>query len=75
MSGDFEAVNDMRAKMETKIISTEGVVMVGVGIGRDGKHCLKIGTSAPPDDVRGRLPQEIFQVPVEIDYVGEIEAQ
>ncbi len=75
MSADFKVIDDMRAKMETKIISTEGVVSVSVGIGKDGRHCLKIGTSVPPDEVRSRLPQEIFQVPVEIEYVGRIEAQ
>ena len=75
MSNEFEAIDDMRAILEPKIMATEGVVMVSIGIGKDGKYCLKIGTSVPPDDVRSRLPQELFQVPVEIEYVGKIEAQ
>ncbi|MGV8075081.1 MAG: hypothetical protein AB2L11_11060 [Syntrophobacteraceae bacterium] len=75
MMNDLKTIEAMRARMEPRILATNGVVMVSTGIGKGGGYCLKIGTSVPPDEVHSRLPQEIFQVPVEIEYLGKIEAQ
>jgi hypothetical protein len=75
MGSEFEAVDDIRTHLEPKIMAIQGVAYVGVGIANDGKHFLKIGTSVPPDEVRAKLPPEVFQVEVVIEYVGVIEAQ
>ena len=75
MGSEFEAIDDIRAHLESEIMAVEGVVYVGVGIANDGKHYLKIGTSVPPDEVRAKLPPEVFQVEVVLEYVGTIEAQ
>ncbi len=70
-----QAIETMRGRFDQQIMATEGVVSVGTGLSEDGQPCLVIGTSGPVDAVRARLPQEIFDVCVEIRHVGDIEAQ
>lgn len=70
-----QAVETMRGRFDQQIMATEGVVSVGTGLSEDGQPCLLIGTSRPVDEVKAGLPQEIFDVCVEIKHVGDIEAQ
>ncbi|MEZ5812444.1 MAG: hypothetical protein R3D45_13610 [Rhizobiaceae bacterium] len=75
MNSDQQSIEAVRAKFDAEIMAVDGVVSVGTGTGRDGRPCLMIGTSAPPEDVKARLPEAIFEVCVEISPVGEIKAQ
>lgn len=75
MNTDKQSIENIRAKHDSEIMSVEGVVSVGTGLGKDGQPCLVIGTSVPVEEVRARLPEEIFEVCVEITHVGEIKAQ
>lgn len=70
-----QAIEAMRGRFDQQIMATDGVVSVGTGLSQDGRPCLMIGTSAKPEDVRSRLPEDIFEVCVEITHVGDIEAQ
>jgi hypothetical protein len=75
MDPEMQEIEKIRTAHEMEIMDTDGVVMVSTGLGRDGKPCLKIGTRVPPETVRDKLPKSIFRVCVEIDFVGDIEAQ
>jgi hypothetical protein len=69
---DIEAV---RARLEPRLLATEGVVGVGTGLGADGKPRLKIYTNVPVEEVRPRLPKELAGLAFDLEYVGEIKAQ
>ena len=69
------AIEKIRAQHETEILAVDGVVSVAIGLNADGKPCLQIGTSLPPDKVRPKLPKAIFSVDVEVIYMGTLEAQ
>ncbi len=72
---EVSTIESIRAEYEALLMAIPGVVLVGTGLGADEKPCLMIGTSRPVDEVREQLPEEIFQVPVELNYLGDIEAQ
>lgn len=75
MNSDQQSVESVRAKFDAEIMAVDGVVSVGTGTDENGRPCLMIGTSAPPEEVKARLPEAIFEVCVEISHVGEIKAQ
>jgi len=75
MEADLQAIENMRAQYESRLMAIKGVVSVSTGIGKTGKPCLKIGTSVPVEQVRTKLPEDLFQVEVELEYLGEIRAQ
>lgn len=75
MNSNQQSIQVMRSRHDAEIMSVEGVVSVGTGLSKDGEPCLAIGTSVPPEQVREKLPQAIFDVCVEITQVGEIKAQ
>jgi hypothetical protein len=75
MANEIEKIEDIRVHFESRIMATPGVVAVGVGTSKDGRYILVIGTDRPEDEVRAKLPPEIFSVPVQLEYMGKIEAQ
>ena len=70
-----EAIDAIRAKYDDEIMAIVGVVTVSTGLDKEGSPCLKIGTSVPPDEVRGKLPEAVLRTCFEIEWVGDIEAQ
>jgi len=72
---NIESIESLRAEYDTQLMELQGVVSVSTAIDKDGKPYLKIGTSIPTEEVRKKLPKELFRVPVELEYVGEIRAQ
>jgi len=68
-------IENLRTKYDSYLMSINGVVSVSTGIGKGGKPCLKIGTSLPTDQVRPKLPEELFQMEIELEYLGEINSQ
>ncbi len=51
------------------------MVSISIGLGDNGKPCLQIGISIPVDQIRPKLPAELFDVEVKLHYIGKIEAQ
>lgn len=72
---DTSKIEKIRAQYETEIMAVDGVISVATGLSADGKPCLQIGTSLSPEKVRPRLPAAIFDVDVEVNYLGTIKAQ
>ncbi len=75
MKDKEQAVAAVQAKHDTEIIAIEGVVSVGIGLTKDGEPCLKIGTSGSTDGIREKLPDATKDICVEIEKIGDIEAQ
>jgi hypothetical protein len=75
MDTDSHSIEAVKAKYETTLISIDGVESISIGIGKDGKMCLLIGLSLPVEDVIKNIPLELFSVPVEYSYIGNIHAQ
>ena len=75
MKDKEQAVAAVQAKHDTEIIAIEGVVSVGIGLTSDGEPCLKIGTSGSTEGIREKLPDATKDICVEIEKVGDIEAQ
>ena len=72
---ETSAIEKMRVQYEADILVVDGVVSVAIGLNAEGKPCLQIGTSLPPEKVRPKLPAAIFSVDVEVIYMGTLEAQ
>lgn len=75
MDPEIQEIENVRNAHESQIMAIDGVVMIATGLSKDGKPCLKIGTSVSPEKIRDKLPAAIFSVCVEIENVGEIKAQ
>lgn len=75
MNQDIQDIEQLRARFDDLIMAIDGVESVGIGLNEQGKACLMLGTSLPVEQVRAKLPKEIFKVPVEITYIGKISAQ
>ena len=74
METNTKEIENIRVQFEVSIMKIEGVVGVGTGL-CNGKPCLKIYTSIPPEKVRSRLPGELSKIELDLEYVGSIEAQ
>ena len=70
-----QAIAAVQAKHDSEIIAIQGVVSVGIGLTKDGEPCLKIGTSGSTEGIREKLPGATKDICVEIEKVGDIEAQ
>lgn len=75
MQADIQEIEAMKTRLESRLINTEGVESISIGLGKDGKPCLMIGLSLSEEHVREKLPMELFIIPVEFMFVGKIEAQ
>jgi len=75
LNQDIQDIEQLRARFDDLIMAIDGVESVGIGLNEQGKACLMLGTSLPVEQVRAKLPKEIFKVPVEITYIGKISAQ
>jgi flagellar basal body-associated protein FliL len=75
MQSKNPSVESIKTEYENDLIVIEGVETISVGLGQDGKKVLMIGVSVPVENIRDKLPINIFSVPVEFVPVGEIDAQ
>ncbi len=72
---DQETIEKIRVKYEQEIMRINGVVSVSVGLNKDGKKCLKIGTSVPVEQISSKLPEGLSKSLVELEFIGNIQAQ
>jgi hypothetical protein len=70
----MEDIEVLRARYEDDLMGIEGVVGVGTAVDEAGTARLRILTSQPVEDVRGRLPAELREH-VLLVYTGAIDAQ
>lgn len=75
MEMDVQKIENVRATYDSEIMNIDGVVSVSTSLNKDGKPCLKIGTSKPVEKIQPFLPAGIYKVNVEIEYQGELKAQ
>ncbi|MEW9919122.1 hypothetical protein AB2B41_05885 [Marimonas sp. MJW-29] len=75
MNSEPEKVEELRVQFEDELMRVEGVVSISIGLCGD-RPCLKVGTSEPIEDVRPRLPENLQKnEDVELEYIGDVEAQ
>ncbi|MCF6210756.1 MAG: hypothetical protein L3K24_08830 [Gammaproteobacteria bacterium] len=72
---DTREIERMRAKFDSTIMAIKGVESISIGLNEQDKACLMLGTSIPVEQVRAKLPREIFNIPISIVYIGKIGAQ
>ncbi len=72
---ELQKIEQMRARFDDTIMAIDGVESIAIGLNEKGEPCLMLGTSVPVEQIRARLPKEIFEIPVEISYIGRISAQ
>jgi hypothetical protein len=70
MAPDSESIEQLRAEFAPRLMAIDGVESVTVGTCEDGSPCLVIGTSVPIDEVRDRLPEELAEQPIALEYQG-----
>lgn len=75
MEFEQESIANIRAKYEQVLMDINGVVLVSDGLSKSGRPCLKIGTSVPVEEIRSEIPEELFEIEVELEYIGDIRAQ
>lgn len=72
---DMQKIEQMRAKFDDSIMAIDGVESISIGLNEQGEACLMLGISVPIEKIRGKLPKEIFKIPVKIIDIGKIKAQ
>ena len=75
MDPDMQQIQKLRSRYQARLLAIDGVVSVSIGLGADGRPRLKIGTSQAVDTVRPRLPADLPEAEVELEYMGDIRAQ
>jgi hypothetical protein len=68
-------IEQLRAAFEPRLMAIEGVVGVGSGLDSVGRERLKIYLAVPPQQIYERLPPDLNLELVDLEFVGEIEAQ
>lgn len=75
MQSEMQKIESFRAKNDDTIMAIPGVVSVASGLDKDGRPCLKIGTSLPVDQVKPHLPGELSDIRVEVEFIGDLQAE
>jgi len=75
LNEDMRKIEQIRAKFDDVIMAIDGIESISIGLDKQGKACLMLGASVPVEQVRAKLPNEIFKIPVQIIYIGQISAQ
>ena len=70
MNSDIQKVIDEASAW----LDIDGVDGVGEG-SKDGKVCVVVGCSCPPDNLKGKIPESFMGYPVVIESWGIISAQ
>ncbi len=69
------SIQDVKAKYEQQIITTPGVVSIGIGKNAAGNSAIIIGIEQEDETVKAALPKELDGYPVEIQNIGPVRAQ
>ncbi|MDH3715090.1 MAG: hypothetical protein OET44_14750 [Gammaproteobacteria bacterium] len=68
-------IREVKARHEQSLLSTPGVVSVGIGLAPDGEQAIMVGTSSDPAALRDKLPDTLEGYPVIVQHTGTIKAQ
>lgn len=76
MSGELseEQLVAERDKHQDWLAREPGVTGVGIGLGRDGRLCVKVYSNKLPAQKRNEIIDRFGDVPVEIEETGDIQA-
>ena len=69
-----ELVLNERNKYDNWLSGQEGVTGTGIGLDRDGRHCIKVYTSRMPEETKRRISSVLAGVPFEFEETGEFRA-
>lgn len=70
-----ETIQQVKAKHEGQLMSTQGVVSVGIGHDQKGQAAIIIGVESQNKLNKMNLPKELDGYPVNIQIMGTIRAQ
>ena len=66
-----KTIEEILKENTNKWLEIPGVEGTGIGMCKD-QQCIKIFTSAPPDEIRPMIPKIIEGYQVDIEYTGQI---
>lgn len=70
-----ESIKNVKTKHELRLMSTPGVVSVGIGQDNKGQSAIIIGVENQDKLDKMTLPEELDGYPVKVQIVGTIRAQ
>ena len=70
MEPDSRGIEELLEEHGPRLLAIEGVLSVTVGACEDGSPCLVIATEVPVDQIRERLPDELAEEPLKLEYQG-----
>ena len=68
-----DKLNALVASLEADAMATPGVVGLGEGLSKTGKPCLKLLVNTPVEKLV--LPESLNIPEIEIEYIGQINAE
>jgi hypothetical protein len=74
MDWDIESLDIEKGKHEPWLGRLEGVTGTGIGLGRDGRPCLKIYTNQISEETDRKVRAVLAGVPWEFEETGEFHA-
>jgi len=69
-----DSINTIKTKHESRLLSTPGVVSVGIGQDK-GQSTIIIGVESQDTLDKMKLPEELNGYPVKVQIVGTLRAQ
>lgn len=70
-----ESIKNVKTKHESRLMSTPGVVSVGIGQDSKGQSAIIIGVESQDKLNKITLPEELDGYPVKVQIMGTIRAQ
>ncbi len=70
-----ESIQQVKTKHESRLMSTPGIVSVGIGQGHNGQSVIVIGVESRDKLDKLTLPEELEGYPVKVQIIGTIRAQ
>jgi hypothetical protein len=74
MSDELERAKRVKREHESRWLSLDGVVAVGVGQTADGRPAVVVSVRADSARLRRALPERVDGVPVEVRVSGDLRA-
>jgi len=74
MEWDISALSAEKEKHEPWLGRQQGVTATGIGLGRDGRPCIKIYTSQVSQETERKIRAVLAGVPWEVEETGEFRA-
>ena len=67
-------IQEVKKKYEARLLTTQGVISIGIGLNKDKIPAIIIGLEHAKPDIISRIPAVLEGYPVQVQIIGSIKA-